>query len=243
MAEKEFVRYCLLNHAVRFSGLCPSTCPVCGSKFDLSRPPVPASELKTAPRPAQTQTPAVAPVPVRPEEVPRPAKNQTPAAVSVPIRPEAGAGPEQASPRRTAAPEAPVRFDPFGTGAGDAPGRGEKTPSPSSAPAKNSPRVRTLQLSYFGTPIRVPVRGEWLGREGLGAELLEGNRLVSRRHVFVRPDQNRRLLVQDDRSLNGVFYDKGDGRQKLEKGSSVLLKAGDTLWLYNVPLKVEEEPL
>lgn len=96
-----------------------------------------------------------------------------------------------------------------------------------------------LGLNYFGIRISVPAEGGWLGREGLGSTCFEGNRYISRKHVFVKADQNGRLIVQDDQSLNGVYYDKGAGRQRLQKGSAIILNQGEVLWLHNIPLKWE----
>lgn len=247
MAAQEFVRYCLLNHAVRFSGLCPSTCPICGSKFDLTRPPVPVSELEKAEAAQKkTDTPEPGPVqsPVEPA-VPAPAAPAPePAALSrVQVEPTPAV-------RGPSIGKKPVPIDPFGARKPISfvrPASARPEEPGVEAPVDDSPKntpvsvTRVLQLSYFGTPIAIPREGGWLGREGIGAEFLEGNNLVSRRHVFVKPDRNGRLILQDDRSLNGVFCDTGEGRRKLEKGSAVLLKPGDILWLYNVPLKVEEK--
>lgn len=255
MAEQEYVRYCLMNHAVHFSGLCPSTCPVCGSRFDLRRRPVPVSELNQDAETSEAEIVARAP------EAPAETDGNTPAqAVPAPISAEKavnGTGPVRISlpgnmsletPAPTASgrapqPGAPVPFDPFG--------RQKEAPhSPAELSCEGGPQkgdeVRAegpaheeLSLYYFSQRIPIPAEGGWLGREALGAEWFEGNRLVSRRHVFVKPDRAGRLIVQDDRSLNGVYYDNGQGRKKLEKGSAVLLLPGNVLWLYNVPLKVQ----
>lgn len=250
MAEQEYVRYCLMNHAVHFSGLCPSTCPVCGSRFDLRRRPVPVSELN------QDEETGEAEIMARAPEAPAETDGNAPAqAVPAPISAEKavnGTGPVRISlpenmpletPAPTAPGRAPVPFDPFG-GQKEAP-HSPAEPSCERGPQKwngvraEGPAHGELSLCYFSQRIPIPAEGGWLGREALGAEWFEGNRLVSRRHVFVKPDRTGRLIVQDDRSLNGVYYDNGQGRKKLEKGSAVLLLPGNVLWLYNVPLKVQ----
>lgn len=251
MEPSVFVRYCVSGHEIRFSGLCPFSCPVCGGPIDRSKPPVPLEELKShgpkpvkqeemapqKPEPEQRQTEGIQAPPqerrpqnsVEPEtpaqrivQRPEPVPQQT-VPVRQPVRSRINTGSAPTGtvlPMRERASASVGRMDSFGE---------KKTRVPGGK----------LQLNYLGMTMEIPEDGGWMGREGIGAECFEGNRYISRKHVFVKPDQNGRLIVQEDRSMNGVYYDTGRGRQKLEKGRSVILQLGDMLWLYNIPLKLE----
>ena len=48
------------------------------------------------------------------------------------------------------------------------------------------------------------------------------------------------LRLRRRESLNGTFYTRRGQRSPLEHGISVRLQAGDILWLYDLPLKVEQ---
>ena len=94
-------------------------------------------------------------------------------------------------------------------------------------------------LSLFGDRISIPPEGAWIGREGLGKEWFDGNLMVSRKHVYVRPNpQTGRLQVNEDKSLNGVFHTGKDGRKTRLNGAR-MMEPGDILWIYNVPLRIE----
>ncbi len=93
-------------------------------------------------------------------------------------------------------------------------------------------------LDYFGSKLQIPVEGAWIGREGLGKEWFDGNLMISRRHVFVRPDQKTgRLRIEMDKSLNGVFY-SGPGGEKIRLAGARMMEVGDILWIYNIPLVI-----
>lgn len=222
MDDRIFVRYCLTGHEIRFSGICPSVCPICGNRVDLSRPPVPLEKLSAAEQQEQL-------APARPVAVPA-AQGKLSATEqqeqSAPAQPVA----VPAAAQRQVVRPTPVRM----------PGRDpeEVTEQPVAVRLLKEQKVG-LRLNYFGMYLSVPPLGAVLGREGLGAEWFQGNRLISRRHARIRPDQAGRLIVEDDNSLNGVFYDKGQGRVRLEKDSSILLEPGNVLWLYNLPITVE----
>lgn len=230
MTPAVYVRYCVSGHEIRFSGLCPSNCPVCGGPVDRSRRPLSLEELEArkAAEPEKAEEPK--PADVAPAEASAPSAPE----VSAPVRP----------PVRSRIPLKPAA-DPVGMS------RPEAVPAPRQVPlqrrnapasqAQNTPVGIALQLDFFGEPVPLPADGGWLGREGIGADCFAGNRYISRKHVFVKPDQNGRLLVQEDRSLNGVYYDQGNGKQKLVKGSTVILQEGDLLWLYNIPLRLERK--
>lgn len=239
------VRYCMAGHEVVYSGMCPSVCRICGQRINLSMPPITLEEAEAAKaakaaRTAQisesskpsTKTAVSTTGQLRESEnaLPRPPVRQpmTPAARQ-PIMP-AGRTPVSAGSRQ------PIM--PSGTMPTRQTGVSSTMPTQQTA-VSESTTAGVLTLSYFGMPIHIPPEGGWLGREALGGDFFEGNRLISRRHVFVRPDHNGRLMVQDDHSLNGVFYHIGADRQKLEKSATVLLTPGDTLWLYNIPLVLE----
>lgn len=233
MDERIFVRYCLTGHEIRFSGICPSVCSLCGNRVDLSRPPVPLEEL-SAPEQRERQAP------VQPVSAPAAPPCQEVRPVTTPVLPpcqETRPTPTRpviasAVPPRQEARPIPVRVP------GRIPAEEKAAEHPVAAQPLKEQKVG-LRLNYFGMSLSVPPQGAVLGREGLGAEWFQGNRLISRRHARIRPDQVGRLIVEDDNSLNGVFYDKGQGRVRLEKDRSVLLEPGNVLWLYNLPITVE----
>ena len=98
-----------------------------------------------------------------------------------------------------------------------------------------------VRLELFGMSIPIPAEGGFFGRDGIGAQQLEGYLLVSRQHVFLKPDRGGRLMVEDRGSTNGTWYTHDSNRQRLEQGRTVILESEDVLWLYNIPLKVVSE--
>lgn len=94
-----------------------------------------------------------------------------------------------------------------------------------------------LYLDYFGERLMLEEEG-CLGREEgcLGAVFFQGNRLISRRHALYHQEQDGRVSFSDAGSLNGVWYQRQGGQKCRLEGSTVILQAGDTLWLYHTPL-------
>ncbi|MDO5132070.1 MAG: hypothetical protein Q4D81_03685, partial [Eubacteriales bacterium] len=93
-------------------------------------------------------------------------------------------------------------------------------------------------LEYFGDRIPIPDEGAWIGREGLGKQWFDGNLMISRKHVFVKPNpKSGRLQVNEDKSLNGVFYQGPDGGRVRMEGAR-MLSSGEVLWIYNIPLRI-----
>lgn len=238
MTPVVYVRYCVSGHEIHFSGLCPSNCPVCGGPVDRSRRPISLEELE-AQKAAEPKKEKMA---VSEPETP-PAQSMegfTPSA-------------EEPTPPSSTAVRRPVRSRislnaaavSAGTPQPETSQAADHIPLPTRGSAgpdvKYSPTEINLLLNFFGETVAVPEKGAWLGREGLGASWFEGNRYISRKHVFVKPDQNGRLIVQKDHSLNGVYYDTGNGKQKLSKDSTVILQRDDILWLYNIPLRLERK--
>lgn len=236
--KKTYVRYCLSGHEVVYTGMCPSRCRICNNRINLSLPPITLEEAEAARKAAASKAAA----PKQEEETTeeqKPAEPKTsPASQSPPV-----VGRTERVPSAPLGSRQPVT--PGGVRTGIRIGQGAvRTTAPRQEALSPQPLVvpsvsERFRLDYLGAYIAVPKEGGWLGRDALGAELFEGNRLISRRHVFIRPDQNGRLIVQDDQSMNGVFYDVGKGRQKMERSSAVLLSPGDMLWLYNLPLRLE----
>lgn len=97
------------------------------------------------------------------------------------------------------------------------------------------------RLNFFGERIPIPEDGGWIGRTGIGKDWFQGNLLISRRHVQLRLNPEGQIMLGPDNSLNGVSYDAGQGKRKLENGETVILPEGATLWLYNIPLKLESD--
>lgn len=96
-----------------------------------------------------------------------------------------------------------------------------------------------LRFDYFGEKIIIPTDGGWLGRSGLGNSWFEGNLLISRKHLKIMPLQSGMLEIGPDNSLNGVYFDVGEGKQQLAKDAVIEVPIGCTIWLYNIPLKLE----
>ena len=262
MEPKVLVRYCMSGHEIRYSGICPSQCPVCGGPVDLSRLPVPSEQVRMQQSPAagSPEEEGISPLSAKhaeaPESARRPVLNDQEGAPA-PRQPVLNRREEAPAPRQPVLnrrEEAPAPRHPVLNRREEAPAprhpvlnRREEAPAPrqpvlnrrEEAPAPQISPAASLHLNYFGMTITIPDEGAWLGREGLGQEWFRGNPYISRRHVFIHPDRNGRLIVEDDRSLNGVYYDSGNGREKLPQSSSVILNPGDILWLYNVPLKLE----
>ena len=94
-------------------------------------------------------------------------------------------------------------------------------------------------LSLYGDRVPIPQEGAWIGREGLGKQWFDGNLMISRKHVYVRPNpQTGRLQVNEDKSLNGVFF-SGPGGQRVRMEGARMMSPGEILWIYNIPLRIE----
>lgn len=99
-----------------------------------------------------------------------------------------------------------------------------------------------IQLNCGGVTFQIAPDGAWMGRDGLGKNILEGNLLISRKHAFIKKAGAQRVSVQDMGSKNGTFYENGTGTGKMPVGpEGVILKPGDILWIYNVPFMIEEK--
>ncbi len=104
---------------------------------------------------------------------------------------------------------------------------------------RNVQTTSGFYLSLFGDRISIPAEGAWIGREGLGREWFDGNLMISRKHVYVRPNpQTGRLQINEDKSLNGVFVSGSDGKRERLTGVR-MMEPGEVLWIYNVPLQIE----
>lgn len=101
--------------------------------------------------------------------------------------------------------------------------------------------VSGFGLEYFGDIVSIPQEGAWIGREGLGRQWFDGNLMISRKHVFVHPDiRSNRLQINQDKSLNGVFY-TGPNREKIRLEGARMMEPGDILWIYNIPLRITKK--
>ena len=107
--------------------------------------------------------------------------------------------------------------------------------------AQTTPSVEACQLDFFGEKIAVPQEGGWIGRSAIGGEWFKGNLLISREHVKVVPMAGGRLQIGPDKSLNGVSVTVGGVKKTLGRNETAVLSAGDTLWLYNIPLQLERK--
>ena len=114
----------------------------------------------------------------------------------------------------------------------------DNTPSNRGYADRKDTLGRRLALYSAGYKMPVPDSGDYLGRNNLGQELFCANQLVSRKHAHV--SQGRYGIdVYDANSLNGTFFDIGNGREKLKPGETATLKQGDKLWLADQLLVVE----
>jgi len=102
-----------------------------------------------------------------------------------------------------------------------------------------TPAAQAYQFDFFGEKIAVPQEGGWLGRSAIGSEWFKGNLLISREHVKVVPMPDGSLQIGPDKSLNGVSITANGAKRALGRNETAMLSAGDTLWLYNVPLQLE----
>ena len=100
---------------------------------------------------------------------------------------------------------------------------------------------KRVVLFSGGCKITIPDQGGYVGREELGKECFAVNPLISRRHAYVRVDHFGNLEVKDAGSLNGTYVDDGNGRRRLEPEETAMLKAGNTLWIANQVLAVQED--
>ena len=121
------------------------------------------------------------------------------------------------------------------------PGTAGRTPGPMNGFGQGAGTYAAsgFYLSLYGERIAIPAEGAWIGREGLGREWFDGNLMISRKHVYVRPNpQTGRLQVNEDKSLNGVFFSGPDGKRE-RLTSARMMGPGEILWIYNVPLRIE----
>lgn len=100
---------------------------------------------------------------------------------------------------------------------------------------------KRVVLFSGGCKITIPDQGGYVGREELGKECFAVNPLISRRHAYIRVDHFGNLEVKDAGSLNGTYVDDGNGRRRLEPEETAMLKTGNTLWIANQILAVQED--
>ena len=104
----------------------------------------------------------------------------------------------------------------------------------------NSENITKVGLFNGGDCIVLSNEGGYLGREEEGQEFLKMDPLISRRHAYVKINHFGKIQVKDEGSLNGTYIDVGGGRRKLKPYETVELKIGDTIWLANYILAIEE---
>ena len=265
--EPEYVCFCLgKRHPNIFMGRrLPSNCRYCNAPFDINsiipKEEAEAKGLLKMPEEAKPQgeEPPVAQPPVSP--VPPPIKSGFGAArpAQPPMQSGFGAAQPSQPPMQSgfgaARPSQPPMQSGFGAAqppqppiqSGFGAARPARPPMQSGfgsgytipAPSAHSPAARECQLDYFGEIIAIPRDGGWIGRSAIGTQWLEGNLLVSREHVKVSPNADGSLQIGPDKSLNGTSVTIGGKKRALERTETVILSPGDTLWLYNVPLRLK----
>ena len=267
---RTMVRYCVKGHEIQYKegGIIRSRCPLCGSPVDRDRPPITLEEAQKikeqqAAHEAELQAAREAELraaqeaerkaaeadPTHAEETER--RSAGGAGVLPGQRPAGGAGvlPGQ----RPAGGAGVLPGQRPAEGAGVLPGQrpaGGAGVLPGQRPAGGAgvlPGQRpaggagpTFFLNLYGDRIPIPEEGAWIGREGLGSRWFDGNLMISRKHVYVRPNpQTQRLQVNEDKSLNGVFY-SGPGGERIRLEGARMMQPGEVLWIYNIPLRIEQ---
>ena len=99
----------------------------------------------------------------------------------------------------------------------------------------------SYELIYGGNCYHIPPEGTWIGREELAGDVLKGNLLVSRRHVFLKPDRLQGLQAKDMKSKNGTWYTRDGKKVEMSRKEDVYLQVDDILWIYDVPFTVKGE--
>ena len=255
---RTMVRYCVKGHEIQYKegGIIRSRCPLCGSPVDRDRPPITLEEAQKikeqqAAHEAELQAAREAELraaqeaerkaaeadPTHAEETER--RSAGGAGVLPGQRPAGGAGVLPGQRPAEGAGVLPGQR-PAG-GAGVLPGQrpaGGAGVLPGQRPAGGA--GPTFFLNLYGDRIPIPEEGAWIGREGLGSRWFDGNLMISRKHVYVRPNpQTQRLQVNEDKSLNGVFY-SGPGGERIRLEGARMMQPGEVLWIYNIPLRIEQ---
>ena len=246
---RRIVRFCIQGHSIIYTEgtIVRSRCPVCGSPVDRGRPPISIEEYQTIGQKQEAQMQKTGPKNEETEAVQKVQENddQMPdSQASTPISPAVGTDVSQS----VHVPQIPVirrRGLPGQRSDSAIPANGGNV-SPgvdtvSTAGSRQLARQKQgLFLNFFGERLKIPSEGSWIGREGLGRQWFDGNLMISRQHVYVRPDPGTgRLLVNEDKSLNGVFYSGKEGTRVRMDGPRMMVP-GDILWIYNIPLRIEE---
>lgn len=227
--DQSYICYCTNGHPVNLKGrYMPSACPICNAPMNLSIMPSPPASST----PQEVCTPVPEPRPAQPVQSPSAQAPQEPIARPVPGIAVRSMPPAPRMPDLPDAGHAPQRIPRISP---------DRPASPAVIQPPEAPLSASLQLDYFGEKIAIPPVGGWLGRSALGAAHFQGNLLISREHVFVKPGEDGSLMVGPDKSLNGVFITHQDGKIRLEPGHTDCLREGDVLWLYNIPLKTERK--
>lgn len=144
-------------------------------------------------------------------------------------------------PRRGRRPYNPIGEEGTNTGTGTNTRTSIRTPNPVSNDSDNG-AIDSERVALFtgGDSIQIPLNGAIFGREGIGNEAFSMNPLISRKHAFISVDRFGKIHVRDEGSLNGTFVDQGNGRVKIKPHETVELNVGDTIWLANQLLAIEE---
>ena len=219
---RTMVRYCVKGHEIQYKegGIIRSRCPLCGSPVDRDRPPITLEEAQK----------------IKEQQAAHEAELQAAREAELRAAQEAERKAAEADP--THAEETERRS---AGGAGVLPGQrpaGGAGVLPGQRPAGGA--GPTFFLNLYGDRIPIPEEGAWIGREGLGSRWFDGNLMISRKHVYVRPNpQTQRLQVNEDKSLNGVFY-SGPGGERIRLEGARMMQPGEVLWIYNIPLRIEQ---
>ena len=234
--DEKIVCYCINGHEQIAKGrYIPHSCSICNAPIDLNRTfSQPTAEAQVQ---KETETATVEETVHSAEPMPVQAPEQMP--VTAPRRLDANALPVS----RPSGMSVPSRIP---TMQRDVPDRVVNTVSAPPAPPvvqQVTPQQETsgLVLDYFGEKISIPMQGCWLGRGETGAELFEGNLLISKQHLFVKPAQGDRLQVGPDKSLNGSFIGNNQEKKAVDSHGAEEVPLGSIIWLYNIPLKLERQ--
>lgn len=227
--DQNYICYCTNGHLINLKGrYVPSACPLCNASMNLS---------SMSAQPTCSKEKGIDEHP--PELDAKPIEHITPAKpAQEPVSPPVTNLPFRKAPVAPKPPEQSIAHNPPQRIIRTAPGVPTLTVETRGFSTQASPDI---QLDFFGEKIAIPSEGGWLGRSALGSDRFEGYLLISREHVYVKPDADGSLVVGPDKSLNGVSITHNGDKIALQVGQTVKLYEGDTLWLYNIPLKMERK--
>lgn len=227
--DQNYICYCTNGHMINLKGrYVPSACPLCNAPMNLSS--MSAQTAFSKEKAVDEHPPEMETKPIETITSTRPTQE--------PVAPPVANLPLRKTPVAPKPPENPISFNPPQRIIRSTPGAPTLIVETRGGSTLAAPDI---QLDFFGEKIAIPSEGGWLGRSAIGSDQFEGYLLISREHVYVKPDTDGSLVVGPDKSLNGVCIKRNSDKITLQAGQTANLYEGDTLWLYNIPLKMERK--